>query len=463
MENEEVVVKPKAPTVGKKTVLRWVGEISVDREEEMMKLFDLKPETDAQKHVVHSVATWLSGTDVVLEDAPEVVEAQANEALPVEGSAEDEAFKQELQKQLAAFEGAALQSLSDFVAKYNIIRASSPTLVALGPTAIEVLLSCGFKSDGQYLKVDDRNKLRMAREVLEAMRAEANKTLTIPARYMNAPHGSSMGKGVLDYGFHDSIGRRAEMEDEAAVRDNVYAVFDGHGGANVAKMCAAAVGEVLQSHLKANEDKWSESATKCFQEMHDHVVAFRMLSGATAVVAQVLPNILRLAHAGDSRAVLVLSNGKARRLTEDHKPELPEERARIIASGGRVVKTFLAGVYRVNGELSVARAIGDVHYSEFGVTCVPTCSEVTRTAEMHFLILACDGIWDVLSDAAAAKLVHENANQKKRSLFETATTVVETAFRKGSNDNLSCLIVGLRGFGNETTPNAEEAAASDYL
>ncbi len=462
-------VKEKAPSVGKKTVLRWVGEISIDREEELVKLFDLQPGTDKEKAVLHSVARWFSGVDVELAEDVSTVDAMAGEELPATGDADEEAFKELVKQQLAAFEGAALQALSDFVSKYNIIRVSSPTLVALGPAALEVLMCCGFRSDGQYLKVEDRNKLRVAREVLEAMRAETAKTLTIPAHYMTSSHGSSLGKGLLDYGFHDSIGRRAEMEDEAAVRDNVYAVFDGHGGANVAKMCAAAIHSVLQSHLLARGDNWTEGATKCFEELQQHVVAFRMLSGSTALVAQVLPQSLRLAHVGDSRAVLVFGNGKARRLTEDHKPELPEERTRIMASGGRVVKTFLAGVYRVNGELSISRAIGDVQYTEFGVTHVPSCSEVPRSADMHVLILACDGIWDVLSDAAAAKLVYENVVQKKRSLYETATSVVETAFRKGSQDNLSCLIVDLRNFGNEpalaatATATAAEEPVNEYL
>lgn len=144
------MVKLKAPDVGRKTVLRWVGEISVDREEEMTRLFALKPGSDRERAVLESVATWFSGVDLAVQEV-ELVDAE--EALPAANDETTDQLRASLAQSLAGMEEAALQSLSEFVAKYNIIRATSPTLLALGPKAVVFLVQAGFKSDGQYLKV----------------------------------------------------------------------------------------------------------------------------------------------------------------------------------------------------------------------------------------------------------------------------------------------------------------------
>ncbi len=307
-------------------------------------------------------------------------------------------------------------------------------------------------------------KLGVAREVLEQLRNSGGgeEGSTISREFLRASHGSNVGKSHLSYGFFDSIGRRKEMEDEATASGSVFAVFDGHGGCNAAKLCAFALRDVLDKELAAVGNDWSVGVTACFAELHRQVTALRFESGSTAVVAQVLPEMLRIAHAGDSRAVLVVAKGKGKRLTEDHKPANAEERNRIEACGGRVVKTFLSNVYRVNGELSVSRAIGDVRYSEFGVTHVPTCSEVARTEDMALLILACDGVWDVLDDNAAAKAVWECVEKKKKTVQEAAQSLVELAFKKGSMDNLSCVVVDLRA-GQLSGERESPDAINDYL
>ncbi len=233
------------------------------------------------------------------------------------------------------------------------------------------------------------------------------------------------------------------MEDEICAKKDVFAVFDGHAGANAARLCAHALYDVLSAQLENHGNDWAKAATAAFAELHHHVTLFRILSGTTALVAKVQENVIRLAHAGDSRGVLVKTDGKGSRVTEDHKPQNPIERARIVASGGRVVKSFFSNVYRVNGELSVARAIGDLPYVPFGVTHMPDCAEIPRTPDMLALILACDGIWDVLSDQEASKIVF-SAIKEGLSMQGVAQRLVESAFKKQSSDNLSVLIVDLR-------------------
>ena len=72
-------------------------------------------------------------------------------------------------------------------------------------------------------------------------------------------------------------------------------------------------------------------------------------------MALVTPNEIYCANAGDSRTV-ICEYGNATEMSKDHKPDLPEERSRIIRAGGEVVEG------RVNGMLALSRAIGDFDY-----------------------------------------------------------------------------------------------------
>jgi serine/threonine protein phosphatase PrpC len=108
--------------------------------------------------------------------------------------------------------------------------------------------------------------------------------------------------------------------------------------------------------------------------------------------------------------------GKAIRLTVDHKASLPEEAKRITDAGGFV------GRNRVNGVLAVSRALGDHMLKENDVvTAVPYCQETELTDEDSFLVLACDGVWDVITDQEAVDFVLQKA---EATLMNGACTCV---------------------------------------
>ena len=90
-----------------------------------------------------------------------------------------------------------------------------------------------------------------------------------------------------------------------------------------------------------------------------------MPDGSTAVTCMLQPPAapggprrLLVANLGDSRCCLVRGDGSAVALSDDHKPNRPDERARVQAAGGHVV---FAGCWRVQGDLAVSRAFGDSH------------------------------------------------------------------------------------------------------
>jgi len=147
---------------------------------------------------------------------------------------------------------------------------------------------------------------------------------------------------------------------------------------------------------------------------------------------------LLVANAGDCRAVLG-KRGRAVELSRDHKPSCTVERLRIENLGGTVFDGYL------NGQLAVARAIGDWHMkgskgSLCPLTPEPEFREVRLTEEDEFLIIGCDGLWDVMSSQFAVSMVRKELmahNDPQRCSRE----LVQEALRRDCCDNLTAVVV----------------------
>ncbi|THH20437.1 hypothetical protein EUX98_g8588 [Antrodiella citrinella] len=141
--------------------------------------------------------------------------------------------------------------------------------------------------------------------------------------------------------------------------------------------------------------------------------------------------VLYCANAGDARGVLCRA-GKAVRLTYDHKGSDKQEAKRIMDAGGFVMSG------RVNGVLAVTRSLGDSSMKEY-VVGSPYTTETELSDEDEFLILACDGLWDVVEDQAAVQLVRDVADPRK-----AAETLLDHAYKNWSSDNVTVLVVRFR-------------------
>ncbi len=133
------------------------------------------------------------------------------------------------------------------------------------------------------------------------------------------------------------------------------------------------------------------------------------------------------ANAGDARAVLC-RNGKAERLSYDHKGNDEGETKRIIDAGGFVV------LNRVNGILAVTRSLGD-HAMKDYVIGEPYLTTVAVEPTDTHLILACDGLWDVTSDQDAIDLIISETDAQKMS-----DKLLLHALKNGSTDNISVMV-----------------------
>eukprot|EP00803_Ostreobium_quekettii_P009888 evm.model.scf_1014.5 EVM.evm.TU.scf_1014.5 scf_1014:36945-39348(+) len=139
-------------------------------------------------------------------------------------------------------------------------------------------------------------------------------------------------------------------------------------------------------------------------------------AGATAVVAVKRGAELFVANAGDSRGVLA-RGGAAVAMSKDHKPGLKDEKARIFKAGGFVSE--IANQDRVNGNLNVSRAIGDLKYKsnkklaprEQIITAEPEVRHFDLTGDDRFFVLACDGVWDVMTNQEVVDWVGRRLDQ----------------------------------------------------
>jgi len=155
-----------------------------------------------------------------------------------------------------------------------------------------------------------------------------------------------------------------------------------------------------------------------------------------------------LANLGDSRGLVVrFSDGRLLGETADHKPDLPEESSRIRAAGGIVTKASLKlGPARVDGDLALSRAFGDFRLKDNRelapeqqkVCCVPDTYEFECCCD-DFIVLACDGVFDVMTSEEVARHVHESIRSGGH-MAAAAKVVVAEALRRRSMDNVTCVI-----------------------
>lgn len=176
-------------------------------------------------------------------------------------------------------------------------------------------------------------------------------------------------------------------------------------------------------------------------EVDDNCSTIRV-SGSTVACALIRPSPLGdfkrlfVANLGDSRVVLAKSDGSAERLTYDHTAEDAQEQARIAAVGGFMLHGRILGI------LSVARAIGD-HTMKKYISHVPYTRTFDITSEHDFLIIACDGVWDVLKDEEAVTFVREGLKTAKFTRENAAERLLNHALENGTQDNVTVLVVFL--------------------
>ncbi|KAL8205686.1 hypothetical protein R6Q57_009237 [Mikania cordata] len=189
-------------------------------------------------------------------------------------------------------------------------------------------------------------------------------------------------------------------------------------------------------------------------ELKTHPSIDCFCSGSTAVTLIKQSQDLIIGNLGDSRAVLATiddNNGLiAVQLTVDLKPNLPREAARIQQFKGRVFalqdEPEVARVWLPNSDspgLAMARAFGDFCLKDFGLISVPDIYYHHITDKDKFVVLATDGVWDVLSNKEAVDIVAAAPSRSTaaRALVDCATRAWRLKYPTSKNDD--CAVVCL--------------------
>jgi len=257
------------------------------------------------------------------------------------------------------------------------------------------------------------------------------------------------------YGFSRSIMRMPCMEDfhqimisEACGQPiGLFGVFDGHNGSQAAKYVQTHLFHNLLMNLDFGNIQLA--ITRAYQQTDRNLRTLQVnnnwSSGSTACTAVLLRERLIIANVGDSRAV-ICKGGNAVALSTDHKPNRADERQRIEEAGGVLMcdHTSIVGDLVKLPETNISatcpaqlsRAFGDSKFKPHKVIADPEIEEDTIEEGVDFLVLATAGLWNVVSNQEAVSMVQSIPDAKEAARF-----LKEEAFRRGSNDNITCIVV----------------------
>lgn len=292
-------------------------------------------------------------------------------------------------------------------------------------------------------------------------------------------HYCSLKGGRKDNEDAHSIARNINGKNKDMAPINFYGLYDGHGGKDVSNFLKKSMKLVMMrpeiNYPLQSEDK---KIVKILYDVAEEILIKNHEDDAREVGSTCLischskkdgNDYLDVMNTGDSRLVVCEKDFKARSVTVDHKPDSPLEKKRILEMGANPERDIWndGGVYRI-GELSVSRAFGDSKnkyvisepeiYSE-KITDKDEDGNITNM--IKFMIMGCDGLWDVVSDQDAVDFVvnkcydkdmnkmcdkdmmhmYSSSEDNPNETYVIARELGEYAIEKGSGDNITIIIV----------------------
>ena len=252
-----------------------------------------------------------------------------------------------------------------------------------------------------------------------------------------------------------------------------FAIYDGHGG----KGCATFLKENLHKFISEFSFLGMKIGIDMAEEKFLTKKAVNELgkiidpSGSCGIMLMIQGKKCIIANIGDSR-LIIFKNKEVSFTTTDHKPDSIIEKARIELSGGKLYKIqTLIPIYqngsrvnapwRVNpGQLSVSRTFGDIQAKDekFGgnktaIIALPDITEIELDNNYNFIVMACDGIFDVLKNEELLECIKIVIKEKNITNFKDvnmhqlcgdfANMIIKSALAKDSFDNVSCIVIAI--------------------
>lgn len=245
---------------------------------------------------------------------------------------------------------------------------------------------------------------------------------------------------------------------------SLAAVFDGHGpeGHHISRFIELNYSEILKSKLKSRSEplNYDQLFKDVVSETHSRLLSSTLdstYSGTTLISLFLNNDEFACVSIGDSRAIMCSYDGNwfYRQLNKEHKPNDPEEKARIESTGGRVgcmkdANGRPVGPVRAWGSgpsspgLAMSRTMGDTFAKEFGVTASPDIITGTLTGNDRAFIVASDGLWDVVKNQQVIDVVSKfwETGEVNSAAVALQSIAVKNATKHGSYvDDISIVVV----------------------
>ena len=242
------------------------------------------------------------------------------------------------------------------------------------------------------------------------------------------------------------------MEDKSKSIENfnnnknqmLFELFDGHGGEDISNFLQQNFVQIYKQYLELNKYDIPQSLSNSFKDI-DEIIKENLNNidgmGSTGTIIHLVweaKNKLMVytANIGDSRASLISPNHIIK-LSYDHRMSDEKEKERILESGIDVIEN------RIGGELMLTRSFGDYDFKEKnknGIICEPFLSKIKIDLNIRnqFLILASDGIWDLVDEKEIQQLIKKNYNSEK-----LCSLIIKKALDKEAWDNMSVFAIRL--------------------
>ena len=265
---------------------------------------------------------------------------------------------------------------------------------------------------------------------------------------------SLIGKRDKNEDQHDII-ININNEYENMNKINFFAIYDGHGGKDVSKYLKENLSNYFTDKINQFNITDHINFKKYIEKIFDHIQSKLELKlknisytiGSTALIIIMFKHnndiYSYIANIGDCRSILCDGKNIPRQLTKDHKPNQPNEKNRIKKIGGKIY--FDGYDWRI-GDLSVSRSFGDIDSTPF-VTHKPDIFKYKIKKNDKFIIIACDGLWDVMNNKNVIKFILDKMKNIKitemsgNSNNNIAYLLASHAINKGSTDNISIIII----------------------
>ena len=215
-------------------------------------------------------------------------------------------------------------------------------------------------------------------------------------------------------------------------KTSLFGIFDGHGGSDVVKFVKDRLPQLIKKYLIdlcPVETAYKNAFEKVDQELRFFDSEY---IGTTATLILIKDNKIYCANVGDSKAYIIYDK-TYKQISSDHKCTIEDEKARVESMGGEIKKN------RVMGQLILTRTLGDLYVKQYGVINTPDISVNEISPSMKYVILASDGVWDVVDLETLVAM-----GQGGKKVGEFCEDIVKLAINKNTRDNVSCIVISFK-------------------